>query len=327
MELEIAIKMGRFEDEGWRIRKDGSRFWANVVITPIYSSPGQLLGFSKVTRDLTERKYHEDQLKKARDELEIRVQARTEELSKAKVELEKALGTRDEFISIASHELKTPITSLKLQLQMSIRRLSNQNVDKSLDKTIADLSMSCLQVDRLTQLVNDLLDITRIQAGKLAYEFQPMQLSHTLNIIQDRFADQLRMAGSELALYIDEDIIGVWDELRIEQVFTNLISNSIKYAPRSPIVIFAKRQNSNIEISVEDYGPGIPYEHREKLFKRFERLGQSRSLSGLGLGLYITKQIIEAHGGSIEYRPGSKAGTKFIIVLPTTAETDKYENR
>jgi hypothetical protein len=115
--------------------------------------------------------------------------------------------------------------------------------------------------------------------------------------------------------FIDESLEGHWDRMRMEQVMVNLISNAVKYAPGSPVVVFAKRDGDRALITVQDFGPGIPADLLGKIFERFERLGQTRNVGGLGLGLYITRQIVTAHGGTIELRP-SEIGSTFAIVLP-----------
>lgn len=310
MELEIASSIGRFEDEGWRVRKDGTTFWANVVITALHDREGKLFGFSKVTRDLSERKKAEEDLNRAYEGLEVRIKEKT-------ALLEEALKTRDEFLSIASHELKTPITSIKMQLQMAHNRLDISN-GKSIDvtKLTKGVVTTLGQVERLTNLIDDLLDITRIEAGKLTYTFEPVNFSDMLNEVLDGFSEQFSNSNNQLKTYVDESLEGIWDRTRIEQVLVNLISNACKYAGGSKIIIFAKRQDNKAIISVQDYGPGIPKEKRAKIFERFERLGQPNNIAGLGLGLFISKKIVTAHGGKIELKPNDEIGVTFIITLP-----------
>lgn len=310
MELEIAARVGRFEDEGWRVKKDGGRFWANVIITALIDKDDKLVGFSKVTRDLTERRLAEQQLVVAYEGLETRIQEKT-------AELEEALKARDEFISIASHELKTPITGMKMQVQMAKLRLTQpKNGVIDIPRQIKALEVADSQLDRLTQLIEDLLDISRIQAGKLSYNFELTSFSEMFHELLDSFAPQLAAAECEMKIYIDPQLEGYWDRLRLEQVISNLISNAIKYAPGAPIVVFAKRNDNKALITVQDFGPGIPENQRGKIFERFERLGQTRNVGGLGLGLYISRQIIVAHGGTLTLRGGSDNGSTFVISVP-----------
>jgi len=310
MELEVAESVGRFEDEGWRVRKDGTRLWANVVITALRDRSGKLYGFSKVTRDLSERKIAEEELRTAYEGLEVKIKEKTSEL-------EEALKTRDEFLSIASHELKTPITSIKMQIQMAQHRAATSGrASFDFDKLDKALAVTVGQVERLTQLIDDLLDISRIQAGKLSYDFEKTNFSAILNEVLEGFGQQLSVSKSDVKLYVDEELDGYWDRNRLEQVLVNLISNAAKYAVGSSIVIFAKRDGAKALISVQDFGPGIPKQKRGKIFERFERLGQSRNISGLGLGLYISKQIVLAHGGTIHLKPGEEKGATFVVSLP-----------
>lgn len=312
MELEVAQNIGRFEDEGWRVRKDGSRFWANVIITALYDNQGELAGFSKVTRDLSERRKAEEDLRIAYAGLEIRIQQKT-------AQLEEALRARDEFLSIASHELKTPVTGLKMQVQLTKMRLNKGVVD--IEKQIQALTSAEAQIDRLTRLIDDLLDISRIQAGKLSYHFEKLNFALLYNEVLESLGGPLA-ASAGLSSFIDEELEGYWDRVRLGQVLVNLISNALKYAPGSKIVVFAKQDGPYALISVQDYGPGIALEKRGKIFERFERLGQDRNVGGLGLGLYICKQIITAHGGRIEMKNSPGQGATFVFKIPLDARPE-----
>jgi PAS domain S-box-containing protein len=310
MELEIASTVGRFEDEGWRLRKDGTTFWANVVITALHDKHGTLFGFSKVTRDLTERKKAEEHLKLAYEGLERRIKEKTSLL-------ESALKTRDEFLSIASHELKTPITSIKMQIQMVQLRIHRSKTDVvDIPKLNKALDVTMGQITRLTQLIDDLLDISRIQAGKMTYTFETFNFSQMLDEILEGFSHLGPQDKNPIKVFVDPELEGCWDRMRIEQILVNLISNAFKYAPGSSIVIYAKEDGPNAIFSVQDFGPGIPKENRGKIFERFERLGQSSNVAGLGLGLYISKQIALAHQGKIELKSGEEIGSHFLITLP-----------
>jgi PAS domain S-box-containing protein len=313
MELEVANATGRFEDEGWRIRKDGTRFWANVVITALFDKSRRLVGYSKVTRDLTERKRAEEGLRTAYEGLEARVKQKTGQL-------EEALRSRDEFLSIASHELKTPITGIKMQMQMALMRLTSPKSEGiDIAKQVKALQTCEGQLNRLTQLIDDLLDVSRIQAGKLDYNFELTNFSEILNEVLEGFSGQLAKANTEVKTFVDEDLQGYWDRTRLEQVLINIVSNALKYAPGSAIVVFAKQDEQSAVISIQDFGPGIPEKERSKIFGRFERLGQTRNVGGLGLGLYISRQIVTAHGGRLELKSSSDPGTTFIFTLPLDA--------
>ena len=223
---------------------------------------------------------------------------------------------REEFTSIASHELKTPITSIKMQIQMAKHRLTTDKEQADINKQMRALQVAERQIDKLTELVDDLLDVSRIQSGKMSYYFEKMNFAEMFDDVVDRFAQQLASSKNDLKLYIDEKIEGYWDRTRLEQVMVNLISNAIKYAPGTPIVVFGRQSGNRVIVSIQDFGPGIPSDRQGLIFKRFERLGQSRSVGGLGLGLFISKEIINAHGGQIEMKSSADEGATFIVTLP-----------
>jgi PAS domain S-box-containing protein len=229
-----------------------------------------------------------------------------------------AIRARDEFVSIASHELKTPITSLKMQLQMMLRGINvEKNQTPSPEKLLKALTSSTKQIDRLTVLIEDLLDVTRIETGKLTYKFEKVDLSVMVKEIMDRYAEEAKYAKTEFRQNLQENVISFCDRYRIEQVFINLLSNAIKYGSNNPIEVTVTSEPGKAIIIVKDKGMGIAKEMQSKIFERFERAISSTNISGLGLGLYITKQIIDAHQGSIEVESDLNAGSTFKVCLPT----------
>jgi PAS domain S-box-containing protein len=231
----------------------------------------------------------------------------------AREELKRAVRSRDEFLSIASHELKTPMTSLKMNIQLMERRLNAHSLADSLSYYC---SRSNLQINQLTRLIDDLLDISKIQAGKLTYDFERTDFLDLYHELIERFSDQLQSNGMQICRDIEKSLVGIWDKARLEQVLINLISNAIKYAPGSSIKISAKRVQRNAVISVRDFGPGIPKNKQELIFDRFERIGDSKNVSGLGLGLYISRQIVNGHGGTIELDSSVSDGACFVVTIP-----------
>ena len=193
-ELEIAAAQDRFEEENWRVRKDGSRFWAHVIITPIRDSSNGLGGFVKITRDLTERR-------------------KTEEERLRLAQAKEAIRLRDEFLSIASHELKTPLTALQLQLLGIHDRVAP--IDEAVTKRVRFRAMRV--GDRLTQLIEALLNVSRIATGKLKLTFEAFDLADAVREIVERLRDSAASAGSELSIGVADSINGQWDRLRIEQ--------------------------------------------------------------------------------------------------------------
>lgn len=223
-----------------------------------------------------------------------------------------AVKHRDEFLSIASHELKTPITALRLQLQLARRRIdSGERVE-----TVPLLDTTLKQVNRLTVLVEDLLDVSRIQSGKLSFHFDETQLSELVEQVLDRFALQLRLAECPVTLTIEPGIVGIFDRTRIEQVVANLLSNATKYASGHPVHVALFREGGAARLVVSDGGPGIPGHKIPVIFDRFERAITSRKISGLGLGLYIVRQIVKAHRGTVDVESVPGTGCRFTVTLP-----------
>lgn len=236
-------------------------------------------------------------------------------INQTTAELEKkewALKVRDEFVSLASHELKTPLTALKLQMEMAGK---TQDADK-LQRAIAT---SKRQLDRLASLVDDLLDLSSIRAGKLNFNFEDVDLSTVLAEVTERFQEALSQAGCELEISAQPGFVARIDRLRMEQVVSNLISNAIKYAPGRPLRIALDGAGpTQVSLMIQDSGPGIPPELLPTIFERFRRLEPFKS-RGLGLGLYIVDRIVKAHGGTISVQSSVGQGTTFNIVLPRQA--------
>jgi two-component system sensor histidine kinase VicK len=247
-----------------------------------------------------------------------------EEMEQLTLKLKEAVNSRDEFMSIASHELKTPITSLKLQLQLTQRRLNTTSSELPSPEKISSVIETCMrQVDRLTDLIEGLLNIARIQAGRLEYNFSEFNLRSLLDDVADHFSHELEVAGSTLQIKAPESVLVHWDRFRIEQVLVNLISNAIKYAPAKPIDVQVEVKNGNVHLSIKDAGPGIPKERQGKIFERFERATASRNISGLGLGLFIVKQVVAGHQGSIGVESIEGTGTKFFLDIPAIPTPEK----
>lgn len=229
---------------------------------------------------------------------------------------QQAIEIRNDFLSIASHELNTPITSLKLQLQMTKKALElGENGEFPVARFKKSLDASCKQVERLINLVQVLLDVSRIQSGKLTFRFQKHSLSELFNEIMERFRDVVDSNNCRLTVEGLEDICVVWDKTRIEQVIINLLTNAIKYAPGDIHVRF-DLSGSDVRFTIEDHGDGIPEEKLKSIFDRFERVGNNDSVSGLGLGLFIVKQIVDGHNGEVSVESVPKKGTKFTVALP-----------
>ena len=291
-ELEVATREGRFEEEGWRVRKDGTQFWASVVITALHDPGGRLVGFGKVTRDLTaRRKMDEERLLLAQAEESIRL--------------------RDEFLSIASHELKTPLTALQLQLQGVHRRIVD--VDPVLATRIERAVRSG---QRLADLIEALLDVSRIATGRFELKRERFDLATTVHDVVERLGESAAREGSPLQVEAQLGLVGSWDRLRLEQVLTNLLANAIKYGAGRPIDVQLTAERGEVVLRVTDHGPGVPEQDLQRIFGRFERASSLRNYGGLGLGLYVARQIVEAHGGTVSAQNLPGRGAEFSVRLP-----------
>lgn len=227
-----------------------------------------------------------------------------------------AIRTRDEFLSIASHELKTPITPLKLQLQLLLRQLKSGKGKLNEEKIITTMEKSDKQLSRLSWLIDDLLDVSRISSGRMKLNFELVNLQELLREVLNQYSDQLENYLDYIELEVQEDIACEVDRFRIEQVVVNLLTNAAKYAPGKPIKVILDKDKLYARIRVIDRGPGIAKEDEERIFTRFERVEDDENIGGLGLGLYICKQIVVGHKGKIFVDPQVTGGACFVVELP-----------
>lgn len=322
-ELAGALKDGRFEDEGWRLRKDGSRFWANVVLTALRGPDGRLEGFSKVTRDLTERRRAEEtrvalaEEQVRRRDAEERARERAElvaKLEESNRQLQEAVRARDDFLTVASHELKTPLHVLGLQVSTSVFLMESGTAP--LEKVKARLHKAQGEVQRLNRLITNLLDISRITANRLYLEPQDQDLVAIAREVLERDRDEIVRSGCAVSLVAPDALPGHWDKLRLDQVLTNLVSNALKYGEKGPVTITLAQVDGRARVVVKDEGLGIEEADLGRIFERFERAVSPRSHSGFGLGLWIVRQILDAMGGSIRVESQLGRGSTFTVELP-----------
>lgn len=232
-----------------------------------------------------------------------------------------ALKLRDEFLSIASHELKTPLTSLSLQIQiLKFNLLKNNPRMLTKEELLQFLNKMDIQVLRLARLVEDMLDISRIDCGNFIPILRPVDLETLIYNVVERLAPQFNVAGCNIKICPMQKIVGIWDSYRIEQVIVNLISNAIKYGAKKPILIEVLKKNETAIIHVKDYGIGIAKENQQRIFNRFERAVSAKGVTGLGLGLYIVKKILAAHQGSISLESDVGQGSTFTVELPLVSK-------
>jgi PAS domain S-box-containing protein len=462
--LGTATTAGRAEFDGWFVRKDGSHFWANAVISPLRDEGGFLVGFAEVTRDLSEQKRASDVqrvldqatvalsssldigetldravhflvpelgdwclvdlvddeghlVQVAAGHLDRQLEARARRLTRDSAsrdvplphgpehavrteatevvprlddppaipapldadhpELFRALGVlsyvcapiqfrgktlgvisflrgagcrryvaadvivaedlarraglaianarsfqdaqeairmRDEFLQVASHELRTPLTPMQLQLDALGRALERSGMKG--EQLTTKLDTFNRQLGRLSKLVETLLDVSRIAAGRLTLQLEELDFVDIARDVVERFREELRRAGSEVAFRSEGPIMGRWDRLRVEQILSNLLSNAAKYGAGKPMEVDVRASNGTVRLDVVDRGIGIDKEAIGRIFGRFERGVSVRHYGGLGLGLYIARQIAEAHGGTILARSQIGEGSTFTVVLP-----------
>lgn len=293
-ELRKALEEGRFEDEGWRIRKDGTRFWANVLITPIYNHQNQLIGFSKITRDLTER-------------------LRNEELMQKNQELHRVNQDLDNFVYAASHDLKAPISNIEGLLTVLLESLPHESLAKDYNQKI--IGMMEDSINRFKKTISSLADVIKLQKGNT-------QLSTTVNlseITQEVMLDleqTISLSKADIRTVIDCNLAIRFSKSNLRSVLYNLISNAIKYRSpeRAPIVqIHCEEKDDYIVLKVKDNGLGMDLSEKETIFNMFRRLHDH--VEGTGVGLFMVKRIIENSGGKIEVQSKMGEGSTFTVSL------------
>ena len=234
-------------------------------------------------------------------------------------EARQAVAQRDEFFTVAAHELRTPTTSLKLNVQSLLRGARRGEAGQLPASLMAKLENVDRNAGRLNALVNELLDVTRIHAGRLRLDLEQVDLTALVQDVAARFELPATQAHSPIHLELSGPAVGAWDRLRLEQVVTNLLSNALKYGAGKPVRLRVSADATCARLVVRDEGIGIAPESLPRLFGRFERAVSERHYGGLGLGLYITRQIVEALGGSVSVVSAPGAGATFTVELPLQA--------
>jgi signal transduction histidine kinase len=231
--------------------------------------------------------------------------------------LRAALQARDMFIGVASHELRTPLTSLRLRVESVRQTLAGvEGTLPFVDKIQKHLSVVERQTDRLTHLVESLLDVTRAMSGRFDLAPETCDLAELILDTVSRLREQAAGSGNELIVAVDAPCVGSWDRMRIDQVITNLLTNALKYGPGKPIRIGLVCAPATVQLTVRDQGMGIDKKDQARIFERFEQGSFPRPFGGLGLGLWIVRQIVSAMRGSISVASELGAGAKFTVILP-----------
>ncbi|WP_421546874.1 hybrid sensor histidine kinase/response regulator [Pseudomonas sp. QD4] len=232
-------------------------------------------------------------------------------------ELEQAVRMRDDFMSIVAHEVRTPLNGLILETQLRKMHLARDNAAAfTLDKMHAMVDRDERQIKSLIRLIEDMLDISRIRTGKLSIRPSRFDLCQLVRGLLENFAPQVHAAESSVSLSAEDSVEGEWDEFRIEQVISNLLTNALRYGAKSPIEVRVYRQDGEARVEVRDHGIGISEDNQKRIFQQFERVSGSPVAAGLGLGLFISEQIVAAHGGSITVQSQIGEGALFRVSLP-----------
>ncbi len=279
----------------------------SAMVVPITTRRGM---FGAITLVITDSRRRFDPSDLAHVEEVSRRAALAVENSQLYAEAQRAIHLRDEFLAIAGHELRTPLTSLLLQLDVMRDQTEDARVQERLRRARN-------HVKQLERLIRDLLDVSRIQAGRLELRLEPVDLGRLVREVAERFSEQATRSRCALTVKIpDEPIVGKWDAARLDQVTTNLISNAIKYGGGKPVEVELSRHDGHAALSVKDHGIGISPTDQERIFERFERAVSERHYGGLGLGLWISRQAVGAMGGRIRVESTPRVETSFIVEIP-----------
>ncbi|HTV19668.1 MAG TPA: MASE1 domain-containing protein, partial [Polyangiaceae bacterium] len=261
-----------------------------------YRIAGELLGNISISRDVTQQKMHERDLRTA-------------------------LGARDEFLSIASHELRTPLAALSLQvagLERALQRRGAQTEESQRELHRAGRAVA--HVERLTRLVDNLFDVSQITAGRLQLQREPCDLADAVRAVVGGLMEQAARAGCTVSVAAPASLGGYWDRFRIEQAITNLLTNAFKYGAGRPVEVSLEATDACASLRVRDHGIGIAPDATERIFERFERVATGHHRKSLGVGLYIARQVIDAHAGVVRVESSSPEGSTFLVELPRRSE-------
>ena len=295
-ELEVAEREGRYEEEGWRVRKDGTQFWANVVITALFDQERNLVGFAKVTRDMTERRRAQEERDRAALDLAL-----------SNEDLKAATQRTEEYLAVTAHELQSPVTAITGSAQILSQywdKLDPAERAEALQRIVAGGT-------RIRGLLEDLLTASRLDAGSFAVMTEPVNLG---TVVDQALREVPTLRPGDVEVSSMDDVTVCADPIRVVQIITNLLTNAGKYG-KPPVTIDATQQGSIVEIRVRDGGAGVASEMTPHLFDKFAR-GQSPGKRGSGLGLFIVRELARAHGGDAWYESGGDTGPCFAVALP-----------
>ena len=335
IELEIAEEVGRLEDEGWRIRKDGTRFWANVVITALRNRDGELVGFAKVTRDLTQRRAaelqaiedarrlaSEEALRRAAElrttelaELLERSRQQAEEIEHRRREADVANRTKTDFLAAMSHELRTPLNAISGYVQLLLLGVRGPLTNEQK----ADLERIQRSQQHLLGLINDILNFSRLEAGAVTYDIEPVRLSTVVDTATAMITPQASAKHIEFAVEpCPPSFAALADGSKLEQVLLNLLSNAVKFTqPGGRVSLRCEAAGDLVLAHVEDSGPGIPADRLDVIFEPFVQLNRTfgNPREGTGLGLAISRDLARGMQGDLTVVSTVGKGSKFTVSL------------
>ena len=268
------------------------------------------------------------QSKAMKQQVEALEQSRREQetllaqLQLTQVELERAVRMRDDFMSIVSHEVRTPLNGLILETQLRKMHLARDNAAAfTMEKMHAMVDRDERQILSLIRLIEDMLDVSRIRTGKLSIRPAEFDLARTVDRLLENFSAQISAAQSSVNFTAEYPVVGQWDEFRIEQVISNLLTNALRYGANKPIDVTVYIEGNQAVVNVRDQGIGISQENQQRVFQQFERVSASQVAAGLGLGLFISEQIVAAHSGTISVQSELGEGALFRVCLPLAQKT------
>jgi PAS domain S-box-containing protein len=342
-ELEIAKRAGKYEEEGIRVRRDGTTFWASVLITTLRNKTGELVGFGKVTRDLTERRAAEmkalESARRAaaeeagRKEAEMReaelkglaakLRAQTRQLEEQTIEAEDSRRRADEanraksqFLASMSHELRTPLNAIGGYTDLLSMELSGPLTSLQMEQ----LRRIKRSQEHLLGIINDILNFSRIEAGQLTYELGPVAIHQVVDTVSAMISPQAKAKGLTLAFDCDEKMVAWADRSKVEQIVINLMSNAVKFTESGGTITMSCRagEKGSVRVKVADTGTGIPVDQLEAIFEPFVQVGRTLTThrEGAGLGLAISRDLARAMGGDLSVTSTVGVGSEFTLSLP-----------
>ena len=343
IELEIATEVGRLEDEGWRVRKDGTQFWANVIITALRGADGELVGFAKVTRDLTQRRAaelqavgdarriaSEEALRRAAEmrstelaDLLDRTRRQADEIERRRNEADVANRTKTEFLAAMSHELRTPLNAIAGYVQLLLLGVRGPLTDEQ----SGDLTRIQRSQQHLLSLINDILNFSRLEAGAVTYDLGPVPLGTVLDAAAGMIGPQATAKRITFTLEpCPPTVRALADASKLEQILLNLVSNAVKFTqPGGHVSIRCVVADQHVLTCVQDNGPGIPADRLTDIFEPFVQLDRTlgNPREGVGLGLAISRDLARGMQGDLTVESTLGKGSTFTVSLKrVTAATD-----